>query len=205
MCVYVCVYVCMYMCVYAYMYVYVCIIYWGNCPRWEMSYPKREGNCLGGIVQGELSYKSIFFSFRSSLTLSIQIFLCLLCFSFPLHVHVKHHRLLHSDSSWLSSLSANRLELSVLLDVCWWPLTRTTSETWRDLDKLSIIIISGKQPQKRPQPLDSYCQVSAQCQSKWCWSFKRSLRLPLSLSPWNPTHTWCGCMCVGFCQLVFSL
>src|SRR6218665_2676164 len=44
---YVCMYVCMCMCVYAYMYMYVCIIYWGDCPGWEMSYPKREGNCPG--------------------------------------------------------------------------------------------------------------------------------------------------------------
>src|SRR6218665_967870 len=104
------------MCVYAYMCMHNIlggIVRGGKCPT-----QNGRGNCLGGIVQGELSYKSIFFSFRSSLTLSIQIFLCLLCFSFPLHVHVKHHRLLHSDSSWLSLLSANRLELSVLLDVC---------------------------------------------------------------------------------------
>src|SRR6218665_2276013 len=45
--VYVCMYVCMYMCVYAYMYMYVCIIY-GGIVRWEMSYPKREGELSGG-------------------------------------------------------------------------------------------------------------------------------------------------------------
>jgi len=44
------------MCVYAYMYVYVCIIYWGNCPKGEKSYPKREGELSGAELSGgELS------------------------------------------------------------------------------------------------------------------------------------------------------
>src|SRR6218665_1448686 len=49
----ICMCACMYMCVYAYMYMFVCIIYWGGIVRGEMSYPKREGNCPGGIVLGE--------------------------------------------------------------------------------------------------------------------------------------------------------
>src|SRR6218665_1396608 len=49
-CVCICVYVCIYVCVYAY---YVCVCMHnilGDCPREEISYPKREGELSGGIV-----------------------------------------------------------------------------------------------------------------------------------------------------------
>src|SRR6218665_4153346 len=61
---YVCMYVCICMCVCMYVYVCVCIhVYWGELSgelSGGMSFPKREGNCLGvklsgGIVRGELS------------------------------------------------------------------------------------------------------------------------------------------------------
>src|SRR6218665_62471 len=45
--------------------------------------------------------KSVFFSSRSSMTFSIQIFLCPLCFSFPPHVHVKLHLVVFSPPSVL--------------------------------------------------------------------------------------------------------
>src|SRR6218665_1505033 len=45
--------------------------------------------------------KSVFLSCRSSLTFSIQIFLCPLCFSFSPHVHVKLHLVVFSPPSVL--------------------------------------------------------------------------------------------------------
>src|SRR6218665_566989 len=41
------------------------------------------------LVASPMLVKSMFFSFRSSLALSIPIFLCLLCFSFTSRVHGK--------------------------------------------------------------------------------------------------------------------
>src|SRR6218665_1534973 len=49
------------------------------------------------LVASPILVKSMFLSFRSSLTLPIQVFLC---FSFPLHVHVKLHLVIFSPPSF---------------------------------------------------------------------------------------------------------
>src|SRR6218665_90398 len=53
-CMYVCICMCVYVCICAYVCIHVCMCVHnilGSCPRGEMSYPKREGNCPGGIFQ----------------------------------------------------------------------------------------------------------------------------------------------------------
>src|SRR6218665_618458 len=47
------------------------------------------------LVASPIPVTSMFLSFRSSLTLSIQV-----CFSFPLHVHVKLHLVIFSPPSF---------------------------------------------------------------------------------------------------------